>query len=566
MYNKVNEICCGDCLELMKEIPDNYFDSFVTDPPYGLKFMGKDWDHGVPGEHFWKEFLRTAKPGAHLMAFGGTRTHHRLMVAIEDAGWEIRDTLGWLYGSGFPKSLDVSKAIDKSAGVEREVVGRKPDPRYNSPATETSGAPMGNLDPRPNSIKNYTNAGNITLPATDAAKQWSGWGTALKPAYEIIILARKPLEGTVAENVLKWGCGGINVDGCRVEYLSESDKASATPQGSCTAKVGALAGGVQCDTERTTFARPEQKGRFPANLIHDGSDEVLALFPDSKGQCGDLRAGIKQHPHNCYGDYGQTTGMLKRGDSGSAARFFKVCSYEDSDALLCSAKTKYINDILSVCDQNLVNTVDDNSTLSSQHAVSVLNRVVIEASQEGNQLKNIVGLSTSVTPLLLKHLCENAIELIVNSEQECLQGLYPIGMVKLNGNLARYAGIQRQTDTTTIIQNPTNLDGCAAVVMSITTKNNMALGEVGYLPRFKYCAKASKSERGFGNTHPTVKPLALMQYLVRLITPPNGIICDPFIGSGSTAIAAIKEGFNYVGMDEDQSSVDIANKRIFDNL
>lgn len=390
MYNKVNEICCGDCLELTKEIPDNYFDSFVTDPPYGLKFMGKDWDHGVPGEHFWKEFLRTAKPGAHLMAFGGTRTHHRLMVAIEDAGWEIRDCLMWVYGSGFPKSLDVGKAIDKAAGVEREVVG--PIIRLGDKRAYVNN-PSGNA---PIDFIGGNDRGNLTSPTTDAAKQWDGWGTSLKPAYEIIILARKPLDGTVADTVLKWGCGGINVDGCRVALNGDKPRVANTEESKTNTYGWADGGGLY-----KSGTMPET-GRFPANLIHDGSDEVLACFPQSNGQLAKVgpENGNKDSV-NVFGDYGPRQDFKPRGDSGSAARFF-------------------------------------------------------------------------------------------------------------------------------------------------------------------YCAKASKSERGFGNTHPTVKPLALMQYLVRLITPPNGIICDPFVGSGSTAIAAIKEGFNYIGMDKDQSSVDIANRRIFD--
>ena len=194
-------VVCIDCLELMKALPADSVDAIVTDPPYGLEFMGKDWDHGIPGAHFWQAALRVAKPGAHLLAFGGTRTFHRLACAMEDAGWEMRDTIGWIYGSGFPKSLDVSKAIDKAAGAEREVVGVNPTYRK----MQEEGANY-NLQRNP----------NITAPATEAAKQWAGWGTALKPAWEPVIVARKPLIGTVAENVQRYGTGAVNVDGCRV--------------------------------------------------------------------------------------------------------------------------------------------------------------------------------------------------------------------------------------------------------------------------------------------------------------------------------------------------------------
>ncbi len=207
----------GDCLEVMAGLPENSLDACVTDPPYGLSFMGKSWDHAVPGPDYWREVLRVLKPGAHLLAFGGTRTNHRMVCAIEDAGFEIRDSLQWIFGSGFPKSLDVSKAIDKAAGAERKVVGRKADPRYLSSANAASGSPMGNISPRVNGGVNYERAGFVTAPATDAAREWSGWGTALKPAYENITCARKPLsEKTVAANVLRWGTGALNIDASRI--------------------------------------------------------------------------------------------------------------------------------------------------------------------------------------------------------------------------------------------------------------------------------------------------------------------------------------------------------------
>jgi hypothetical protein len=198
----------GDCLEKMRELGDGTIDSIVTDPPYGLSFMGKGWDHGVPGSEFWVEALRVAKPGTHLLAFGGTRTYHRLAVAIEDAGWEIRDCVMWVYGSGFPKSHNVGKGIDKAAGAEREVIGK-----HRNPAGNKAGGNSLNM-----SAVGMPDSASITAPATAAAKQWDGWGTALKPAYEPIIVARKPLTSTVAENVLRHGTGAINVDGCRVEH------------------------------------------------------------------------------------------------------------------------------------------------------------------------------------------------------------------------------------------------------------------------------------------------------------------------------------------------------------
>lgn len=248
----------GDCLEVLAGMPDNSVDSIVTDPPYGLSFMGKKWDYDVPSVAIWEQCLRVLKPGGHLLAFAGTRTQHRMAVRIEDAGFEIRDMIAWVYGSGFPKSLDVSKAIDKAAGAEREVVGR-----YRA-AVQTG--VTGGLNGSKADSDGVTWA-TITAPATDAARQWSGWGTALKPALEPITMARKPLIGTVAENVLTHGTGAINVDGCRV------DAEKATGWGGGGSKL--YDGGLSRDGGE---ARPTTSGRWPANLIHDGSNEAcLAL-------------------------------------------------------------------------------------------------------------------------------------------------------------------------------------------------------------------------------------------------------------------------------------------------
>ena len=202
----------GDCIEVLRTLPDCSVDAVVTDPPYGLSFMGKRWDYDVPSEAVWAECLRVLKPGGHLLAFAGTRTQHRMAVRIEDAGFEIRDMIAWVYGSGFPKSHDVSKAIDRAAGAEREVV------RYEDTASRYDGCERKSTGDESNSVSQCINNRkvSITAPATDAARQWSGWGTALKPAMEPITVARKPLDGTVAENVLTHGTGAINVDGCRV--------------------------------------------------------------------------------------------------------------------------------------------------------------------------------------------------------------------------------------------------------------------------------------------------------------------------------------------------------------
>ena len=209
-----------DCLNVLRTMDDNSIDSCVTDPPYGLSFMGKSWDYDVPKVEIWKEVYRVLKPGAHLLAFFGSRTYHRGVVQIEDAGFEIRDQIMWIYGSGFPKSMDVSKAIDKAAGAEREVIGKGKAGALsgNSKFNDASVGTISRDHDNPTQGYKLGVAGeyDITAPATEAAKQWQGWGTALKPALEPITVARKPLIGTVSSNVLEHGTGAINVDGCRV--------------------------------------------------------------------------------------------------------------------------------------------------------------------------------------------------------------------------------------------------------------------------------------------------------------------------------------------------------------
>jgi DNA modification methylase len=389
----------GDALVKLKELEDNSIDSIVTDPPYGLSkqpdmlevlqhwlagddykhngkgFMGKEWDSFVPGPAIWKECLRVLKPGGHMVAFFGTRTYDLGVVAIRIAGFEIRDQIAWVYGSGFPKSLNVSKALDKSAGAEREVVGTRKHPtlKDSSKIEESANAAHGN--------NTWAREWELTAAATDVAKQWDGWGTALKPAFEPIVLARKPLEGTVADNVLEHGVGAINIDGCRVEFQNDTDKSAAKPQGKATYASGKLAGKAQShfkivketDEEKlywsnddgwvdansaTVFSdtdidmpigytgveyiEAERKestieqselGRFPANLIHDGSDEVVSLFPDSKGQLAPVKGTEKSHTGETgiYGTYGRTSFDKREEGETSSARFFYCAKASAAD-------------------------------------------------------------------------------------------------------------------------------------------------------------------------------------------------------------------------------------------
>jgi len=388
------EIFCGDCRDILPTLP-RLADACICDPPYGLKFMGKGWDHGVPGVPYWKAVLNACKPGAHLLAFGGTRTFHRLTCAIEDAGWEIRDCIMWVYGSGFPKSRDISKALDKAAGAEREVVGTKRGVGGENLNDIVGGRAIRTTDQAgARGIGAYGTGAKqvpvdvpITAPATPLAAQWDGWGTALKPAWEPIILARKPLSGTVAQNVQAHGTGALSIDGCRIGSSVETWPASRSYSRQDT-------GAPSKGTQKAGAAPP---GRWPANLIHDGSDEVLGLFPSK---------------------------------AGSAARFF-----------YCAKASKRDRD--EGCEG-------------------------IEAKRGGS--------------------------------------------------------------------------------LNIRTDNHSQANGMDTGPR--------------RNHHPTVKPLALMRYLCRLVTPPGGVVLDPFMGSGSTGKAAILEARQFLGIELQPEYVQIATARL----
>ena len=336
----------GNNIELLKELEDNSVDSVVTDPPYGLSFMNKKWDYDVPSVEFWNEVFRVLKPGGHVLSFGGTRTYHRMVVNIEDAGFEIRDQIMWLYGSGFPKSHNIGKSVDKLLGNDREVVGNNPNHRTTSGLLE-----LGFQD------------GKETSKITKGNSDWEGWGTALKPANEPICVARKPLsEKTIVDNVLRWGTGGINIDGCRIGT--------------------------------------DDNGRFPANIILD----------EEAGEVLDQQSGFSKSSSNKW---------------------------------------------------------------------------------EGENNAPIYG--------------------------------------KYN------KGIRQST-----------------------------FSDSGGASRFFYSAKVSKKERNLtnDNNHPTIKPISLMSYLVRLVTPKGGVVLDPFMGSGSTGISSQLEGFKFIGMEMDENYFKIAETRI----
>jgi len=421
----------GDCLEVVAGMESESVDAIVTDPPYGLGFMGKEWDALPPGLPWAEQCLRVLKPGGHLVAFGGSRTYHRLAVAIEDAGFEIRDQLQWLYGSGFPKSLDVSKAIDKAAGVEREVVGSKlgqpgyadtPNTGRMMPVTE-SGNGDGYLD--------------ITAPATPDAQKWQGYGTALKPAHEPVVLARKPLSGTVAGNVLEHGTGALNIDGCRVGTGGDKTPAPTKRRDSSPWFTTA---------DRENLGGNDSLGRWPANLI---LDEIAGAVLD--GQSGEQKAGVAVRRNKGIvassnvrysGDDPTATEDVGYGDTGGASRFFYTAKAGRGE-------------------RNAGLTADQ--------------------PNKGFRTRRCVECGTNVP-----------------APGSC---------------------------------------GCDAGVEWVEPKP-------------------------VGNGHPTVKPIDVMRWLVRLVTPPGGTVLDPFTGSGTTGIAAGLEGFDFIGIEREAEYLAIAEARI----
>lgn len=540
----------GDCIEVMRTFPDASMDSICTDPPYELGFMGKTWDaSGIANNvAMWTEALRVLKPGGHLLAFSGSRTYHRMVCAIEDAGFEIRDQIMWVYGSGFPKSLDVSKAIDKAAGAER-VVTREGQTKAPEDAGKFDSATSTDRERR-------------DAAATDAARQWQGWGTALKPAHEPIVVARKPLDSrcTVAANVLLHGTGAINVDACRVENPDCDPNAVQRQRADSAGMNGIGQSGFAADHVQATY---NALGRWPANLIHDGSEEVLAAFPDSNGS-GPARklSRSAKTEESGWGMNSLTSdaASLRNAGTGSAARFFQTC------------ESRYDDDLWQ--DLNLPSdsaASADASLRQRRRAVFSALAVAAKKALPGELLWD-VWLSkepiTAATPKQLR-LLETALMQTIRSI-DCGYWLAPErARLSLSLNPVQSAVLPTPTATTTITLSHWLSDGSAEPVTFSITPTSLEAGGKDCEPswaaggaRFKYCAKASKADRCEGNTHPTVKPTDLMRYLCRLVTPPGGVVLDPFMGSGSTGRAAVLEGFEFVGIDMTPEYVDIARSRI----
>lgn len=432
MNKYLNQIILGDCQEIMRTMPDNCVDAIVTDPPYGLSkepditavlkhwlnsedythngngFMGKEWDSFVPNPSVWKEAYRVLKPGGYLLSFAGTRTVDLLGISLRLAGFKMHPIIAWVFGEGFPKSVNLSKQFDKQAGITRKVIGYSE--RNDRKLPNGEGGTHGTLHDKYVADERESVKLPITKSATPEAQQWDGWyygKQSLKPALEPICMVQKPIDcKRMTDNVKKWGVGAINIDGCRIgtEILNNPQKDTTAWHGNNWSAKPQKSNGeiktVQC--------------RFPANIIFDEEagrllDEQSGNRPSGKGN-GNAQVGEESNGAIKPLRRGN---LISRNDSGGASRFFKNIQYTELD----------------------------------------------------------------------------------------------------------------------------------------------------YLP-FYYCAKASKAERGRGNNHPTVKPVELMRYLIRLVTPPEGIVLDPFAGSGSTLVAAKLEDFNYIGIEQLPEIHHIAQYRV----
>ena len=458
----------GDCLDALRAMPDASIDSIVTDPPYGLGdcspanvaaclrawvdgdkheaagggFMGRAWDSWVPGPEVWRECRRVLKPGGHLLAFAGSRTVDLMGMAIRLGGFEIRDSLQWIMGSGFPKSLNVSKAIDKAAGVEREVIG------YDATRARPNrdGQVMGDV-----AYDRTDNGATLTAPATDEAKQWDGWGSALKPSHEPVLVARKPLGSTIAACVLKHGTGAVNVDGCRVATDDETGRASFTRG------AGTILGG-----DRTASAA----GMYAPGLIMPATlGNPAGRWPPNV---------LLQHAHECEGDH-------------NGRGCVEGCAV---------------------------------GVLGLQSGASV--------SSDGGA-SGATALFDSAARTVARHAPNDS------------------------GTAARFFPSFRYVAKASAPERDAGVSGPVQLTGSVFNAGDGPTMRTG---------SGNERTTARANTHATVKPVEVMRWLVRLVTPPGGVVLDPFCGSGTTGCAAMVEGFEFIGCEREPEYARLSRERV----
>ncbi|UKM31241.1 DNA methylase [Cylindrospermopsis phage Cr-LKS3] len=589
------QIITGDCLEVLRTLPDCSVDSVVTDPPYGLSFMGKKWDYDVPSIEVWAECLRVLKPGGHLLAFAGTRTQHRMAVRIEDAGFEIRDLIAWVYGSGFPKSLDVSKAIDAQDAAQARL--------------EVA----------------------ITTAHTDAARQWQGWGTALKPALETVTFASKPYTAEQERDIILSNLIRLEARLWLLSSASAVEKSSTSSQSEYGAACAIAQWGADeitstqaalCDPmgtslfELATTTSLNIVSSWRRTLVESWSDgntsttetksstttdwrtlkfSLSQITPASIIKACSLPGGFSANATTAESHFNASLSLLQSIHTLSATeRAMSQAQHEHQDA-----GVKPNLDPCIMARKPLIGTVAENVL---RHGTGALNvdgcrvgmssedAAAINAKHAGMNAATYqrpagVSLNLSQNPMALKPA--NAHEAgrwpanLIHDGSEEVVAAFPQEITKSSGGKSSKGGMGKRV--------------LGVYALDRTGQNTGGLGDNGTPARFFYCAKASKRDRDEGlegfaktsggmvsntsaqhmtrrdegyevapraNNHPTVKPTDLMRYLCRLVTPPGGVVLDPFMGSGSTGKAAVLEGFRFIGIEREAEYVEIARARI----
>jgi DNA modification methylase len=564
----------GNNIDKLRELEDNSVDAVVTDPPYGLSFMGKKWDYDVPSVELWAECLRVLKPGGHLLAFAGTRTQHRMAVRIEDAGFEIRDMIAWVYGSGFPKSHDVSKAIDKAAGAEREVVGFNQN--WRTSKSEIA-------------CPQQENQATITAPATPEAKQWEGWGTALKPSWESITVAQKSIQSSSEiEDLFASLLQQIKIQICQSPSLA------------------------------TTV---EQILRSSPNGLNEGLSIAQWIAEKSINTQGDLFVLMATLQSCSTENTNWSIVSLWLNILEELYKAMSTCTIETKSSLIIDLKTLKLLEWESIF-QSIIHAKDNLTnglTANVWNAESLFSglrlrlKIIHElsAQEAATSKEKHLNFAPNCSPIIMsrKPLTGTVAENVLR---------HGTGAINVDGGRVEFVSDADRKESTAKNQHADF--GTAPITNNIVYGDYSMMKPKNYNPpgrwpanfihdgsdevadllkdsaRFFYCAKASKADREAGceglkakhvghyaqdewsrqhmgntpdaerkpvrNFHPTVKPTDLMRYLCKLITPPGGIVLDPFMGSGSTGCAALLDGFKFIGMELDDEYFKIAEARI----
>jgi hypothetical protein len=616
------ELHHGDCLDVLKTLADCSVDAIVTDPPYGLSFMGKRWDYDVPSVDIWTECLRVLKPGGHLLAFAGTRTQHRMAVRIEDAGFEIRDMIAWVYGSGFPKSLDVSKAIDKAAGAEREVIGTRTSAFGDAETSDTG-------DGRNLWCKPATKEVPLTgEPATDAARQWEGWGTALKPAVEPVGVYHKGLTlenvfgilmASLTQELWRSICQWSNASASDAENLLSGIRArlekaeafsvveSARTFALENIESAILAASSSISPKLTETARDTTKGGSAQEGVNPSGRKLDTQGAETQAGRVDVMSLVDMFICATTEHTGQNIALLWSGILGETLNQANTFTIATALRLTTALKTlkclMQANTLQSTGSLESCRPALEPITLARKPLIGTIAANVLEHGTGGLNIgacrieaDDLVALQKNWNRVQSESqgIASTGIKAIDLSDR-APEGRFPANLIHDGSEevLALFPseagggfGVRGKGGSTYA-----NGEGFANTLSE--TGQTVGYGDSGSAARFFYCAKASRDDRDEGcgafelteagikndsgrgfsesdpmaavmrrNPHPTVKPTDLMRYLCRLITPPGGIVLDPFTGSGSTGKAAMAEGFRFIGIEREAEYIEIARARI----